>query len=210
MERQPHGPAIAAHLVHHAQLPARGGQLHLAAVHAGLVTVVLGAPAGHLLVGGVRDQDAAAGVPGPQERAAGDGLVTAVPLQRVVGEGRPEVLPPLGLPVVAERPRVGEHVDPVVPYLHRQRVRVGVRGDRQETVRTAVATAPDLLRTAQDRQARIGEMTWPARRAGHSRIGARLPVRPDERGQQRSAHIGTGHGRPPGEPAEQGVPGGQQ
>ena len=56
----------------------------------------------------------------------------------------PEVPPPLGLPVVAVRPRVGEHVDPVVPDLHGQRVRVGVRGDGQEAVRAAVAAAPDL------------------------------------------------------------------
>ena len=53
-------------------------------------------------------------MPGPQERAAGDGLVTAVQSQGVVAEGGPEVLPPLGLPVVAVRPGVGEHVDPVV------------------------------------------------------------------------------------------------
>ncbi len=153
------------------------------------VAVVLGAPPGPSSVGGEHGR---VRVPGPQERAAGGGLVGAGQLQRVVAEGGPEVGPPLGLPVVAVGPGVGEHVDAVVADLHRQRVGVPVRGDRQEPVRAAVAAAPDLA--ARRRSMRrivmpgVGEGA-PGAAAGR---GAVTPKpRPAQGGQQRGADVGA-------------------
>ncbi len=144
VERQTHLPAVAAHRVGHPHLTALVGEFHLPPVDQRAVAVVLGAPARRLLPVGVHRQHPGPGVPRPQEGAARHGLVPAARLERVVPERGPEVAPPLGPAVVAVRARVGQHVDPVVPHLHGQRVRVGVRGDRQEAVRTAVAAAPDL------------------------------------------------------------------
>ena len=72
------------------------------------------------------------------------GLVLAVDLDGVVGAGRAEVAPPLGLAVVAVRARVDEELDAVVPHLDRQGVGVAVRRDGEEAVGPAVAAAPDL------------------------------------------------------------------
>lgn len=164
---------------------------------------MFGGPAGR-----TRLQYAAARMPDPQERAAGDGLVGVVDLQGVVAERRPEVPAPLGLPVVAVRPRVGQHIDPVVPDLDGQRVGVGVRGDGQEAVRAGVAAAPDLPRgplAAQDGEPRVGEVRRTDRRSAHGPRGGL-----DERVEQRGTHIGSGHRGPPVEPAEHGLAGGQE
>ena len=92
----------------------------------GRVAVVLGSPAPRSPVS--RSRAPGCGRAGSTGTGRRDGLVRRAS-SSVVPERRPEVRPPLGLAVVAVRARVGEHVDPVVPDLHRQRVGVGVRGD---------------------------------------------------------------------------------
>ena len=83
-------------------------------------------------------------VSGPHEGPSLVHLVLAVDLDGVVRTGRPEVAPPLGVPVVAVRAGVDEQLDAVVTDLDRQRVGVAVRGDGEEPVGAAVAAAPDL------------------------------------------------------------------
>ena len=71
--------------------------------------------------------------------------------------------------MVAVRARVGEDVHAAVAHLYRQGVGVGVRGDAEESMRAAVASAPDLgclpAGRAQQRQASVGEAPGPLRRA---------------------------------------------
>ena len=89
--------------------------------------------------------------------------------------GGTEPLPPLRLAVVAVRARVDQDVDAVVPDLERQRVGVGVGGDRQEAVRPAVAAAPDLRAVrragAQEDHAGVGELPGRPIRPIQSRRG---------------------------------------
>ena len=94
-------------------------------------------------------------------------LPLPVELKGVMANRRLEVLPPLRLTVVAVRPRVREDVHAAVPNLHRQRVGVRVRGDRQEPVRPAVQSAPyfwfGVGPCSEDRDSGIRETVRPIR-----------------------------------------------
>src|SRR5262245_49380789 len=136
----------------------------------------------------------------PEERTPGLGLAYACDLDGVVGRRRAEPLPPCWFAVIAVRPGVGEDIDPVVPYLHGQRIRVSVCRYRQEPVGPAVAATPDLgailSARAQEDLPSVGEPVWPARRSRQLTGAA-----------ERTDHAGLNaavEGRPPGRGAQQG------
>ena len=140
-------------------------------------------------------------VPGPQERPARGGLVDTVQLQRGVAARAAEPRPPLGIAVVAERARVGDHVHAVVAHLDRQRVGVPVGGDRQEPLGPVVAAHPHLGalagRRAQEHDAGVAEARGAGRRTGTGDGRA-----PQHAGQDRGADVGVGQRRPPRQRAE--------
>ena len=126
------------------------------------VAVVLGSPSRDVAV--IDDLDLAGiGLAHPHEGAAVAGLVPAAELDGVVCERRSEIRTPLGLAVIAVSTWISEDVHARVANLHRQRVRVGMRGDAEVPVRAPVAPAPDLIFSvrAQQRRSRVSESRRP-------------------------------------------------
>src|SRR5215472_13041512 len=149
-----------------------------------------------------------AGVPQPEKRATLAGLALAVELGRVVRDRRAEIRPPRRLTVIAVGARVGQDIDAAVTDLDGQGVGVGVRGDAQVAVRSAVAPAPDLrfLPRAGPQQGDPG--------VGKPRRPLRGPARDitpatGQGSDDRAASVG-GRGRPPAEAAEQRLAQGEQ
>ena len=155
-------------------------------------------PAGRRLEGG----ELRAGVADPHGRAARDGLVPAVHLQRVVTDRGAEVAPELRGAGVAVRAGVGEDIGPVVADFDGQGIGVRMGRDRQEPVRPAIAAAPDLGTISrarpEDRDPRVVEMPWPAGRPVEP--GATLGQRRQQRARDRWPDVG-----PPLRGAEDGA-----
>ena len=83
-------------------------------------------------------------VAAPQEGAGRSRLVNARQLKRGVRSRAPKVAAPGWLPVVAVRPRVGDHLDAIDPQLDRERVSVRVGRNGEEPVRSGVGPTPHL------------------------------------------------------------------
>ena len=149
-------------------------------------------------------------MPGPQERAAGDGLVTAVQLQGVVAEGRPEVLPPLGLPVVAvaspgRRARRPRRAGPPRTARPRARARrwTGIRAGRRRS--GTRSPAGDRRAGWSCPRRRSGPAGSAGRGSGRCGVAGRMSAASS--GVRTSVPVTAGHqaSRP-----NSGVPGGQQ
>src|ERR1700691_3976109 len=116
------------------------------------VAIVLGSPRDGVAVV-IRPDLPGGRVSRPHERSAVGGLVLPGYLDGVVRDRRPEVGAPGGLTMIAVRAGISEDIHTRTPDLKRQSIGMGMRGNAEVAMRTAVAPAPDLIVAG---RARIG------------------------------------------------------